>query len=100
MAYQPFDIPCRQVSSKCSGMNSSVDRFMPSLLVVDTSVISRRIYTVFSRPWTDVLPLRDAVFSLHLLTGRQRLVKTRFIDRDFGRASERQRESEAAGPAS
>lgn len=65
------------------GANYSVDKLMPSLPVVDTSVIYKRLNAVFSRQWTSSPPLRDAVFSLLLLTGRQRLVDTRLYSNEF-----------------
>jgi hypothetical protein len=64
-----------------SAGNHSVSRLMPSLPLVDTSVLSRHFRDLFSVPRSQTL--RYAFFQLMLLVGRQRYVDTRIYSNEF-----------------
>ena len=66
-----------------SESNHSVDRLMPSLPIVDTSSIFRHLAGLFSLTSRQPLALRDALFALLLLVGRQRNVETRLYSTVF-----------------
>ena len=63
--------------------NHSVDRLMPTLPIVDTSIIYRHLVVLFHPVTRQPSGLRDALFMLLLLVGRQRNVETRLYSTDF-----------------
>lgn len=76
-----FSIQAGVYGSRDHGVNSSVDRIMHGLPIVDTSVLYRSLSAIYSSP--SGTTLRSALFNLLLLVGRQRSVDARIYSNEF-----------------
>lgn len=79
-----FSIQAGEFGDDAAGpgaMNHSVRQLMPGLPTVDSSVISRCFRGLFSVPRT--YTVREAMFNLFILVGRQRHVDSRIYSNEF-----------------